>query len=107
MSFLLIAQRPETLPFTVSIDEQTFESAIKTAEEIESERYLYPMFLVDLDGAEVRRIVRDGESLALSDTAFEELGVATPDEWFEGEQVSTMEAEQSMQDEKLDKGMGR
>lgn len=94
MSFLLIAQRPETLPFAVSIDEQTFESAIKAAEAIESERYLYPMFLVDLDGGEVRRIVRDGESLALSDTAFAELGVATPDEWFKDEQVSTMETEE-------------
>lgn len=83
MKFLLVADTPSTLPFVVKIDEQTIEGACSKAAKIEAdELFMSALFLVDLESGETKRMVRDGEGWKVSDTAFDRLGVATPDEYF-------------------------
>ena len=84
MKYLLIADHPATLPFAVSIDEQTVEEAMKQVKTTEAGfgGYINAQFLIDLESGEAKRLVRDGEGWMLSDTAFDQLGVATPDEYF-------------------------
>ena len=85
MRFILIADTPQSLPFAVAIDEEVIESApIKTAE-IESEmKYINALFLIDAESGDAKRLYRDGDSWAASDTAFRrDLGVATPDKYFQ------------------------
>lgn len=84
MRYLLIADHPATLPFAVSIDEQAIEEAMKKVKTTEAGfgGYINALFLIDLESGEAKRLVRDGENWMLSDTAFDQLGVATPDEYF-------------------------
>jgi hypothetical protein len=85
MSFLLVADRPHTLPFVISIDDETAAEAVTKAADLEqSAGYTNAMFLFDLDSGKAMRMVRDGEGgWALSDTAYDQnLGVATPDDYF-------------------------
>lgn len=84
MKYLLIADHPASLPFAVSIDEQTIEDATSKVTSMELEQgYINALFLIDLEAGEAKRLVRDGEGWMLSDTAFDQLGAATPDEYFE------------------------
>jgi hypothetical protein len=91
MKYLLIAEHPSSLPFAVAIDEQSVEAALSAVTNQEkSEGYMRAMFLIDMEGGEAKRMVRDGEAWAVSDTAYERnLGVATPDEYFK--EAGTME----------------
>ena len=87
MKYLLIAGDPASLNFAVSIDEETLEGALAKVAEMEGSRgYLNAMFLIDLDGNDIKRLFRTSdESWGASDTAFEMIGIETPDEWFEKE----------------------
>ena len=89
MKFLLIAMRPQTLPFAVSIDDESVEGALRSAEGIESEQgFTTFLFLIDMESGSASRMVRNAEDgWAISDTAFDQLGVATPDEWFAEQEV--------------------
>ena len=90
MNFLLIADTPSTLPFAVKIDEQTIEDALSRTATMEAdELFMTALFLVDLESGEAKRMVRDGDGWKVSDTAFDRLGVATPDEYFA--EAGTME----------------
>ena len=86
MNFLLIATRPHTLPYAVLVENETVDGALKSADEIESEGGMTTfLFLVDLESESVKRMIRGADGWALSDTAFDELGVGTDSEYFEGE----------------------
>jgi non-canonical (house-cleaning) NTP pyrophosphatase len=91
MKYLLIADSPATLPFAVDIDEETIEQALNRATTMEAEEgFMTCLFMVDLESGEAKRMYRDGEAWAVSDTAYERnLGVATPDEYFQ--EAGTME----------------
>jgi len=92
MRYLLIADHPATLPFAVSIDEETIEQALSTAVTMESdEGFMTCLFMVDLESGEVKRMVRDGDGWMVSDTAFDRLGVATPDEYFQEPETMGMD----------------
>ena len=84
MKYLLIADTPATLPFAVSIDAETSEQALSRATAMEAEEgFMTCLFMVDLESGEAKRMFRDGEVWAVSDTAYNRnLGVATPDEYF-------------------------
>lgn len=84
MKYLLIADNPATLPFAVSITEETIEQALSSAAKMEAdEGFMTCLFMVDLESGEAKRMYRDGEAWAVSDTAYDRnLGVATPDEYF-------------------------
>lgn len=85
MKFLLVADRPHTLPFVERIEEESVEQAMLNVVNLEkSEGYTNAMFLFDLDSGEAMRMVRDGEGgWAVSDSAYDKnLGVSTPDEFF-------------------------
>ena len=84
MKFILIADTPATLPFAVGIDEETVEQALTKATAMEAEEvFMTCLFMVDFESGEAKRMYRDGEAWAVSDTAYERnLGVATPDEYF-------------------------
>ena len=90
MKFILIADTPHSLPLAVSLDEETIESAlVKTADVEEEMKYINALFLVDIESGETKRLYRDQDGWAASNTAFDRnLGVATPDEYF---QEGTME----------------
>ena len=91
MKFILIADTPQSLPFAVALEEETIESALVKTADIEDEmKYINALFLIDLESNGVKRLYRDGDSWAASDTAFtSDLGVATTDEYFTG--AGTME----------------
>jgi hypothetical protein len=91
MKYLLIASHPTSLNFAIRIDEQTLESALAKVVEIESSRgYLNAIFLIDLDSSDVKRLFRAPEdSWGVSDTAFDMIGIETPDEYFQ--EAGTME----------------
>ena len=93
MKFLLIADSPATLPFAVAIDEETVEQALTKAAAIEAEEgFMTCLFMVDLDSGEAKRMYRDGDAWAVSDTAYDRnLGVATPDEYFQEPETMEME----------------
>ena len=87
MSFLLIADTPHSLPFAVTLDEASMESALSKVAEVEQEmKYINALFLADMDSGDVKRLYRDQDGWAASDTAFNrDLGIATPDEYFQEE----------------------
>ena len=91
MKFLLIADTPATLPFVVGIDEEAIEQALAKATAMEAEEgFMTCLFMVDLESGEAKRMFRDGEVWAVSDTAYNRnLGVATPDGYFQ--ETGTME----------------
>ena len=84
MRFILIADTPATLPFAVGMDEETIDQALSRAAAMEAEEgFMTCLFMVDLESGEAKRMYRDGEVWAVSDTAYNRnLGVATPDEYF-------------------------
>lgn len=83
MKFLLIATRPHTLPFAMSVDDDSVDGALRSAEGIESEQgFTTFLFLIDMESGGASRMVRDAEGWALSDTAFDELGVGTESDYF-------------------------
>ena len=84
MRFILIADTPATLPFAVGVDEETIDQALSRATAMEAEEgFMTCLFMVDLESGEAKRMFRDGEVWAVSDTAYNRnLGVATPDEYF-------------------------
>lgn len=89
MSALLIAQEAHTRPYVITIDGSA-EAALKSVCTMEEERNVFnPMFLIDLDTGVVSRLVRDEEGgWKLNDTAFkQDIGILTPDEWFEEEEA--------------------
>ena len=93
MRFILIADTPATLPFAVGMDEETIDQALSRATAMEAEEgFMTCLFMVDLESGEAKRMYRDGEKWAVNDTAFEKLGVATPDEYFQ--ETGTMEIEE-------------
>ena len=83
MKYILIADDPATLPFAVNIDADSADAAVA---QIDSARgnsgYINCWFLVDLENKGISRLVRDGDEWALSDTAYDELGVNTTAEYF-------------------------
>ena len=85
MKFILIADTPASLPFAVSIDEETVEQALTKATAMEAEEgFMTCLFMVDLESGEAKRMFRDGEVWAVNDTAYRrDLGVMTPDEYFQ------------------------
>jgi len=93
MSYILIAQEAHTLPFAVSIDEETVEQALAKAASMEEGRNILQFtFIVDPKTEEVRRVSRnsDGGWLA-SDTAFNsKIGIETTDEYFQEPQTAEM-----------------
>ena len=83
MRFLLIAQELHTLPYAIEMDSESMDVAVTSLTEMkEGKLGLNPMILINLESGEAKRLVRDGEGWMLSDTAFDQLGVATPDEYF-------------------------
>jgi hypothetical protein len=88
MKYILIADTPQSLPFAVSVDEESIESALIKTADIEKERgYMNAFFLIDIESGDVKRLYRDGDSWAANETAFRsDLGVATPDEYFKEDQ---------------------
>jgi len=93
MKFILIADTPHSLPFAVAIDEETIESALIKTADLESEAgYVNALFLIDIESGDVKRLYRDGDYWAASDTAFrKDLGVATPDEYFQEPETMEMD----------------
>ena len=91
MSYILIAQEAHTLPFAVEMDEENVEQALKKAASMEEGRNILQFtFIVDLETKEVKRVSRglDGEWSA-SDTAFDaNIGIHTPDEYFDTPQTA-------------------
>ena len=85
--FVLVAQESHTLPYAVMIDSESFESAVAKLSEMQEGRLVFdPQLLIDVESGEVKRVFKEGpDSWSLSDTAFEKLGFATPDEYFEAE----------------------
>ena len=83
--FVLVAQESHTLPYAIKVDSESFESAVATIPEMLEGRLVFdPQLLIDVESGEVRRLFKEGpDSWSLSDTAFEKLGFATPDEYFE------------------------
>lgn len=85
MRFLLIAQELHTLPYVIEMDSEAMDVAVTSLTEMkEGKLGLNPMILIDLESGEAKRLVRkdNTEGWMLSDTAFDQLGVATPDEYF-------------------------
>ena len=104
------------LPAVWPVQADTQEGAMEEAKAMYKERLsVVPGLLIDWEAGKVLRLLVNqlGENAEIYDNAGELFGIATTAEHFEriaearDKQVSTMEAEQSMQDEKLDKGMGR
>ena len=63
MKFILIADTPASLPFAVSIDEETVEQALTKATAMEAEEgFMTCLFMVDLESGEAKRMFRDGGS---------------------------------------------
>ena len=93
MSYILIAQEAHTLPFVVSVDEETVEQALAKAASMEEGRNILQFtFIVDLKTEEVSRVSRDSDGGWLaSDTAFDtNIGIETTDEYFEEPQTAEM-----------------
>ena len=92
MKFLLIGQEAHTLPFAIEITEETLQKALVSTANLEEGRNLLQVsFIVDLDTGEAKRTIRTEAGWAVSDTAYDQnLGIATPDDYFQG--TGTMEA---------------
>ena len=83
MKYILIADDPASLPFAVNIDADSVATAVaQVGSARDNKGYINCWFLVDLENKEIGRLVRDGDEWALSDTAYDELGVNTPAEYF-------------------------
>lgn len=82
--FILVARESHTLPYAVKVDSESFESAVATIPGMQDGRLVFdPQLLIDVESGEVRRVFKEGpENWSLSDTAFEKMGFATPDEYF-------------------------
>jgi hypothetical protein len=93
MSYILIAQEAHTLPFVVSVDEETVEQALAKAASMEEGRNILQFtFIVDLKTEEVSRVSRDSDGgWVASDTAFDaNIGIETTDEYFQEPQTAEM-----------------
>ena len=94
MRYLLIGQEAHTLPYAIEITEETLEQALLSTADIEEGRNLYQaMFIVDLETGEAKRTVRDKKGAwTVSDTAYtQNLGIATPDEYFQEPETMEMD----------------
>ena len=93
MSYILIAQEAHTLSYAVKLDEETVEEALTKAATMEEGRNVLQFtFLIDSETQEVKRVSRNSEGgWLVGDTAFDSnIGIYTPDEYFEEPQTAEM-----------------
>lgn len=79
MKYILIASEAHTMPYAIEIDGPVVSTAME-----EGKNNFTPMFLIDVEGKIVKRVIRSEDEFVLVDEAFnQKIGRNTPDEWFE------------------------
>ena len=83
MSFILIGREAHTLPYAMNVPADSVDAVVSAIADMEPEKnLLQPYILIDLATGDSKRVYRSGDGWALSDTAFEVLGLATTDDYF-------------------------
>ena len=70
------------MAYAVEINEETPAKALERVSDEQGELFYRPLFLVNMETGEVKRAHKNEDGWLLTDTAFEKIGVATPDEYF-------------------------
>ena len=91
MKYIVIAGTSTVMPFAVEVDSETLEQAVPQALPADiTDATLSPVLIIDAESGKAFRPYRNEDGWAVSDTAYERnLGVATPDEYFQD--AGTME----------------
>lgn len=95
MKYTFIVQGPASLPYAVDVDGETIEEAARDVMASNADESLFSLqFAIDHDSGKFFRVIRDKDNApALSDSAYQQVGIQTPDSYFEdpAPEVSTME----------------
>lgn len=88
MTFLLVGRQLTTREYCRTVEAKTVEEAFKVFEPVktlENHGEFIPHVIVDLETGNALRVVRTGGSPSFKaiDTAFDVVGVETPDKYFE------------------------
>ena len=91
--YLLITQESHTLPYAISFDADSLDVVTAEISDLAKDRLVFtPSLLIEADSGKAMRVFKDGaDSWALSDTAFEKIGVLTPDEYFKEPETMEMD----------------
>ena len=92
MKYIVIAGTSTSLPFAVEVDTDSIEDAVSQAIPTEDvDLTLSPILVVNKETGDVKRPYRTEDGWMVSDTAFDRLGVFTPDEYFEKPETTGMD----------------
>jgi hypothetical protein len=92
MKFIVIAGTSAVMPFAVEVDADTLEQAVTQAIPEEGvDLTLSPVLVIDVESGRAVRPFRSNDGWEFSDTAYRrDLGLATPDEYFNEPQTAEM-----------------
>jgi hypothetical protein len=93
MRLIITGASYTALPYAVSVDAESLEDAAATAISMRHSKGFIPQFVFDVDGGQVFRITTPAESLeseysgpelVVTDSAYEVVGINTPEDYFNG-----------------------
>ena len=93
MKYTLIVQGPLSLPYAIDADGGTLSDAVKAVTASNADVSLFTVqFAIDHELNKFFRVIRDKDNLpVLTDSAYQQVGIQTPDSYFETAELDTAE----------------